>query len=227
MSPSALLGQPPISYNDKLVYKGLLVVSPLANKALGKLHHVPHQSRAPSMIIGSSFAIALALIITCARLWIRAFRKRAFGADDVVIIPACIGCVVYLALDIASESAGCLGEHIYNCTYEKFGNFYVVSVKPLHLLFQVAEAIAAGTRQLSRLLLHSFSSKDLDRPSESKNDRDDLQTLADCALDILGSAHMSHAHMCIPQHLPLLARRSSILAAGHWQSSRSPNDQMS
>ena len=79
------------------------------------------------MIIGSSFAIALGVIITCARLWVRIFRTRAFGADDVVIIFACIGCVAYLALDIASETAGCLGKHIYNCTYEEFGYFYEVS----------------------------------------------------------------------------------------------------
>ena len=79
------------------------------------------------MIVGGSFAIALAIIITCARLWVRIFRQRAFGADDVVIIFACIGCVAYLAVDIASETAGCLGKHIYNCTYEEFGYFYEVS----------------------------------------------------------------------------------------------------
>ena len=127
MSPSALLGQSPISSNDELVYKGLLETSPGILKALPLLPHVFNQSRAPSMIIGSSFAIALAIIITCARLWVRMFRTRAFGADDVVIIFACIGCVAYLALDIASETAGCLGKHIYNCTYEEFGYFYEVS----------------------------------------------------------------------------------------------------
>ena len=83
------------------------------------------------MIIGSSFAIALGVIITCARLWVRICRTRAFGADDVVIIFACIGCVAYLAVDIASETAGCLGKHIYNCTYEEFGYLHEVS----HSLF--------------------------------------------------------------------------------------------
>lgn len=129
MPDSALVGQQPTSYNDKLVYKGLLETSPLFFKGLSKLPHVSHHNRASSMIIGSSFAIAFALIITCSRLWVRVFRSRAFGADDVVIIPAAIGCVAYLALDIASERAGCLGKHIYDCTYEEIGWFYVVSKK--------------------------------------------------------------------------------------------------
>ena len=126
MSPSALLGHPPISPNDKLVYKAILETAPNIIKDLPLIPHVSNHSRAPSMIIGSSFAIALAIIITCARLWVRIFRTRAFGADDVVIIFACIGCVAYLAMDIASETAGCLGKHIYNCTYEEFGYFYEV-----------------------------------------------------------------------------------------------------
>lgn len=127
MSNSALLGQQPTSYNDELVYKGLLESSPLFFKGLAKLPHASHHSRAPSMIIGSSFAIAFAIIITCSRLWIRIYRSRAFGADDVVIIPATVGCLAYLSLDIASERVGCLGKHIYYCTYEELGWFYEVS----------------------------------------------------------------------------------------------------
>ena len=127
MSPSALLGQPPISYNDRLVYNALLEVAPLVIKSGAKLPHVSHHSRAPSMIAGSSVAIALIVLITCSRLWVRIFRKGAFGADDAVIVPAAIGCVAYLACDIASETAGCLGKHLYNCTYQEFGWFYEVS----------------------------------------------------------------------------------------------------
>lgn len=127
MLDSALLGQQPTSDNDNLVYKGLLETSPLFFHGLSKISHVSHHSRAPSMIIGTSFAIAFAIIITCSRLWIRMFRSRAFGADDIVIIPAAIGCVAYLALVIASERAGCLGKHIYDCTYKELGWFYEVS----------------------------------------------------------------------------------------------------
>ena len=123
MSISALLGQSPISSNDELGYKGLLETSPGILKALPLLPHVFNQSRAPSMIIGSSSAIALAITITCACLWGRMFRTRAFIADDVVIMFACIGCVAYLAVDIASETVGCPRKHIYNCTPKKLAIF--------------------------------------------------------------------------------------------------------
>lgn len=86
------------------------------------------------MIIGSSIAIALVLVITCSRLWIRKFRSRALGADDVVIIPAAIGCIAYLANDIASESAGCLGKHLYDCTYVEVDQFIKVRNSCVHFL---------------------------------------------------------------------------------------------
>lgn len=126
MPNSAFLGQQPVSYNDELIYKGLLEVSPSFFEEVSKLPRVSHHSKASSMIIGSSFAVAIAITVTCSRLWVRKFRSRTFGADDVVIIPASIGCVAYLAITIASERAGCLGKHAYNCTYEEFGWFYEV-----------------------------------------------------------------------------------------------------
>lgn len=55
------------------------------------------------------------------------FRTRAFIADDVVIISACIGCVAYLAVDIALETVGCPRKHIYNRTPEEFGYLHAVS----------------------------------------------------------------------------------------------------
>ena len=80
------------------------------------------------MIVGLSFAIALVMLVTCARLYTRKFRKRAFGADDIVIIPGAIGCVAYLSLIIGQATVGCLGKHLYDCTYEEVGWFAVVSI---------------------------------------------------------------------------------------------------
>ena len=54
-------------------------------------------SKAPSMITGSSFAVVLTLMTTCTRLWVRIFRSRMFGADGIIIVPAAIGCVACLA----------------------------------------------------------------------------------------------------------------------------------
>lgn len=144
MSPSALMGQPPISENDKLVYKALMEFSPLTIKGLSLISHKSHHSRAPGMILGTSFAIAFVIIITCTRLWVRLFRSRVFGADDVVIIPACIGCVAFLSMLIAMESVGCLGRHLYNCTYKEAGNFYKVSELRLAHYREIAYRIVDG-----------------------------------------------------------------------------------
>lgn len=87
-----------------------------------------HHSHGSAMIIGSSVAIVLVLLITCARIWARKFRSRALGADDVVMIPAAIGCIMYLALNIASESSGCLGQHLDVCSYIEVQRFIKVRI---------------------------------------------------------------------------------------------------
>lgn len=124
MPHSALFGEQPASNNDELVYK---FFNMFYNIRLSRPSHVSHHSRAPGMIIGSSFAIVFVIIITCSRLWVRIYRLRAFGADDVVIIPAATACVAYLALAIANESAGCMGKHIFNCTYAEVTWYFLVS----------------------------------------------------------------------------------------------------
>ena len=129
MVQSALLGLPPQTENDKLVYRGLKIFSPDLLKINPGPAGRPHADRSPSMIIGTSFAIALVILITSTRIWVRLFRSRAFGSDDIVIIPAAIGTCAYLGLNIATEAAGCLGEHIYDCTYSEFAWFYEVCSK--------------------------------------------------------------------------------------------------
>lgn len=127
MLKSALLGLPPATNEDKLVYKFLAQSSPRLLKVNPSPPGLPHQDRARGMITGTSFAIAFAIIITCTRIWVRIHRKHAFGADDAVIIPAALGCVAYLSLNIATEAASCLGKHVYDCTYQEFRWFREVS----------------------------------------------------------------------------------------------------
>lgn len=133
MSGSALLGHQPLGYEDRAIYKSLLIISPSSVNPDKRFPFGPpapanafHHSHAPNMIIGTSFTIALVIIITGSRLWVRAFRSHALGADDVAIIPAAIGCVTFLALNIASESAGCFGKHLYDCTYVDLARFVKV-----------------------------------------------------------------------------------------------------
>ena len=137
MPNSVFVGQPPISINDKLLYKGALIeytrkgalvrLSPSFLEEVVELPRTSHHSRAPSLIIGSSIAIFLVMSITCLRLLVRKFRLRSVKADDWVIVPAAIGCVAFLSITIATESAGCMGKHIYNCTYDELGWTFKVS----------------------------------------------------------------------------------------------------
>ena len=97
MPGSALLGHPPQTGRDALIYKALLIISPSSINPDKKHPFGPpappnahYQSRATSMIIGVSFAIALVVLITGARLYVRRFVTRAFSLDDWVIIPALV-----------------------------------------------------------------------------------------------------------------------------------------
>lgn len=184
MSGSALLGQPPLSADDKLIMKGIQLTTPSLLKAIPLVaKQGNHDSRATSMIIGEVFAIALAIIITIARLTVRWSKLHTLGADDLMIIPACLCCVVYLSLNLASETAGCLGRHIYTCTYEEFERFYYVSVRrPASSVLLSGSAVrswhpkvgcdknprlmqwsSVRPRQLSTVLHHSLFGKNLHR----------------------------------------------------------------
>jgi hypothetical protein len=97
MPGSALVGQRPVTSVDKLVYRALHIVSPSKVNPDKRFPLGPppppnavYESRATSMVIGASFAIALVVIITLARLLVRKFYTRSFGLDDWVIIPAAV-----------------------------------------------------------------------------------------------------------------------------------------
>ena len=133
----ALMGQHPLSANDKTIYKALLEVSPSTINPDRQYPFGPpapadasHHSRSSSLVIGMSFAMALVILVTGARLWVRTFRSRALGADDITIIPAAIGSLAYMALDISIVRAGGLGKHLYDCTYEEIGWFVTVRRRP-------------------------------------------------------------------------------------------------
>ena len=129
MIGSALLGREPLSADDKLIMRGIQLTIPSLLKAAPLLSEQGnHDSRAISMTIGDTLAIALALSITIARLAARWSNLHKLGADDLMIVPACLCCVAYLSLNIASQTAGCLGRHVYTCTYEEFEKTYYVSV---------------------------------------------------------------------------------------------------
>lgn len=122
MPNSALLGAQPISNDDELIYKGLggANSSFLEFVKAARVQGAPQQTRSHIMFVGASFAIIFALIITTARLWVRKYCLRAFGVDDILIIPAVVGCVTFLCLQIVQEVPGCVGRHVYACTYREY-----------------------------------------------------------------------------------------------------------
>ena len=79
------------------------------------------------MIASTSVAMALVIIITGARLYLRYFRKELkVGIDDFVIVPAALATVAYMALAIGLVVYGGVGKHIYDMTYEEINWFYEV-----------------------------------------------------------------------------------------------------
>ena len=71
MSGSALLGQPPISANDRLVAKGLQETYPTLVKLLPLMAERGNRDTwTTSIIVGASFALAIVTMITTARIGI-------------------------------------------------------------------------------------------------------------------------------------------------------------
>ena len=79
------------------------------------------------MIASTSVAMALVILITGARLYLRYFRRDLkVGIDDFVIVPAALVTMAYFALAIGMVVYGGAGKHIYDMTYEEVNWFYEV-----------------------------------------------------------------------------------------------------
>ncbi|KAH6658755.1 hypothetical protein BKA67DRAFT_558975 [Truncatella angustata] len=160
--PSALLGYPPISDTDALIRRGLLIISPSQinpNKSepFGATRPVNYEfeTGGPSLIIGEAIAIFFIILFTSARLYMRLFKKKSFGLDDWMILPGAIGAAVYLSLDIISQTKGCLGKHIHDCTYtEVYWFIRIANVEqPLFYfcVFCVKLSVALANRRITGL----------------------------------------------------------------------------
>ncbi|CRG87381.1 hypothetical protein PISL3812_04398 [Talaromyces islandicus] len=160
---SAFLGHRPLTKEDELIMRGLLIISPSEINPNASQPFGPpapagavYEERATSLIIGNGFAIFFVLAFTITRLLLRKFYTRTFGADDWVIIPGALGCVAYLCMNIASETAGCLGKHMWDCTYKEIGWYVTISQaqEPLFYfsVFSIKLSIALGNKRITRML---------------------------------------------------------------------------
>ncbi|MDI1487604.1 MAG: hypothetical protein OHK93_006874 [Ramalina farinacea] len=91
MIGSALLGREPLSADDTLIVRGIQLTIPSLLKAAPLLSEQGnHDSRATSMTIGDTLAIALALSITIARLaarWSKLHKLEFEKTYYVSVIP--------------------------------------------------------------------------------------------------------------------------------------------
>ncbi|KAI1386453.1 uncharacterized protein F4822DRAFT_316870 [Hypoxylon trugodes] len=160
--PSALMGQDPISETDALIRRGILIVAPSQlnpNKSepFGPPRPVDYhfETNAPSLIGGEAVSIFFIALFTALRVYVRLFKKKNFGLDDYLIIPGALGAIIYLSLDIASHTKGCLGKHIYDCTYTEVYWFMRIAdvEQPLFYfsVFCVKLSVAFANRRITGL----------------------------------------------------------------------------
>jgi hypothetical protein len=97
MGQSALIGNTPLSREDELIMKGLRIVAPSEiNPNVSLLFGPPapagatYQQRSTSLIIGEAFGIFFVFLFAISRLLVRKFYSRAWGADDLIIIPGAL-----------------------------------------------------------------------------------------------------------------------------------------
>jgi hypothetical protein len=157
---SALLGEPPQNTNDRLVMRGLeLIKGSTINPNKSEPYGEPRPpgyvftSWSTSMVVGVSFGIIFVVFFTTARLIVRRFYTRKLGADDLMIVPGALGCIAYLSSVIVQCTDGCLGKHIWDCTYNEMGYFYTWETvnDPLFFftVFSVKLSIALQNRRLT------------------------------------------------------------------------------
>lgn len=145
MVKSALVGQPPATQEDRDVLIGFARVAGipdnLINPDKGLMLPIKHEgdplaSRSDSIIISLSFAIALVLLITGARLGLRFFRRDLrVGLDDLFIVVAAIGVCAWYAMSIGMAVLGGAGKHLYSITYHELWWFFRVSPPQRVLVF--------------------------------------------------------------------------------------------
>ena len=140
MSNSAFVGQPPTTFEDRLIIRGyarrlgvtenmsdptqVFPLPPGKSLDCGKAVSIN-----PTTITCLSLAMALILLMTGTRLCLRGFWKNLrIGYDDLVIIPAAIGALSWYSLMIAMTIYGGAGKHIRDITYHELDYFYRVSL---------------------------------------------------------------------------------------------------
>lgn len=131
MGHSAYLNTPPANDLDRKIAKGMyLYFGTIPNDTMlaegviippFRPDNYQFESKGPGIIAGLSVCIAIIVIVTLTRLYLRIFvQSLKFGTDDYIIIPAFLLAVAYPALQIAMVTYGGAGKHMFDITYQEY-----------------------------------------------------------------------------------------------------------
>ena len=208
MPGSALLGDPPISDDDELIYNyfGGANSSSWTFLKEARTQSAPQHTQSFSIIIGNSFAILFTLIITTARLWVRKYHLRAFGVDDFLIIPAAMGCVTFLSLQIVEAVVGGLGKRRLSWTYQEYAwSDQVCCIVSSGRGLNVVNLNAAFKDYGAGFFPCSVQCQNFYHARKSKDNGDHFKEMADCSLGLPLIPCLRHAHSGFAPDLRVLA----------------------
>ena len=132
MVVSAIVGTAPANARDEAIARGIYVQNlypiPTENPFWTGLAVVnPDQpglsrhSNGPALVIASAVAIGIIAVISSFRFFSRArSRTSRLGWDDFFIFWAALAGITWLSLQIAMCTAGSLGKHAWNGTYNEY-----------------------------------------------------------------------------------------------------------
>ncbi|KAL8836300.1 MAG: hypothetical protein Q9170_002973 [Blastenia crenularia] len=165
---SAIVGQSPLTADDKLIVHGWQVLFDMGKMDPSKGLRVaikppspgqPHDSDATSIAVGCAISMVLMTLFTGTRLVLRATnRNLVWGWDDwAIIVATLLAMCTPIFYCYKLENAGA-GKHVYDVTYWELANHQMMSV-PGFALFYIAIAFIKISIVLFYMRLTSFASR--------------------------------------------------------------------
>ncbi|KAL9595400.1 MAG: hypothetical protein Q9219_006475 [cf. Caloplaca sp. 3 TL-2023] len=165
--PSALVGQPPLTADDKTIVHGWQVLFGMGkmdpSKGLTIVKPPPpgvaQDSAGPQIAVGCAISLALMALFTGTRLALRAGnRNLVWGMDDwAIIIATLIAMTVPILYCYKLVNAGA-GQHVWHVTYWELANHQTVAI-PGFALFYIAVAAIKISIILFYMRLTAFASR--------------------------------------------------------------------
>ncbi|KAK7534212.1 uncharacterized protein J3D65DRAFT_477270 [Phyllosticta citribraziliensis] len=164
---SAFINDPPNTETDYWVAKALLQSAGLYDVDPKKGAHLApkrpdgyvFETKGPRIVAGLAVCIAIMIIVTGLRLFLRYHvRRLKWGIDDTLMVPGLVMAVAYPALQIAMVQYGGAGKHMFDVTYENYYYYHWLA-----LVAQIDFFVCIGVVKMSivvfNMRLTSFVSR--------------------------------------------------------------------